>query len=73
MASDFVSQPLQPNTGAPVEEHMFAVRDEAERAIILNGHPLEIEFLRNECAKRIPTHRSIDASVLIEFMLKSTR
>ena len=49
MASDFVSQPLQPDTGDSFEEHMSAVRDETERAIILHGHPSEIEFYERMC------------------------
>ena len=37
VTSDFVSQPLPPDTDAAFEEHMFAMRDETERAINLRG------------------------------------
>ena len=43
-ASDFVCQPLQPDTDATFEEHMFAVRDETERTNMLHRHPKEFEF-----------------------------
>ena len=59
VSSNFVSQPLQPDTDVPFEEHMFAVRDETERAIILHGHPREFEFCEMNVRSGFRSHPRI--------------